>query len=153
MLALVEDEDILRYTRVPAGADEQFVRGWIARYESGWDDGTRAGFSVRGHDATFLGFAAVVELDLANHEGELGYMIAPAARGRGVSLRALELLTRWCFDDLGLIRAELRIDVANTPSLRVAERAGYRQDGILRNVHFKDRLRSDVAVWSRLASD
>jgi RimJ/RimL family protein N-acetyltransferase len=153
LLGLVDDPDIVSYTRVPAGADEQFVRWWIGRYESGWHDGTRAGFAVRDHDGAFLGFAAVVDLDLEHHEGELGYMVAPAARGRGVSLRALELLTRWCFDELDLVRVELRIDVANTASLRIAERAGYRQDGVLRNVHFKDGARCDLAVWSRLTSD
>jgi RimJ/RimL family protein N-acetyltransferase len=153
LFGLVGDADIISYTRVPAGSDEEFVRRWIGRYEAGWEDGTRAGFAVRDHEGTFLGFAAVVDLDLEHHEGELGYMVAPAARGRGVSLRALRLLTGWCFAELGLVRAELRIDVANTASLRVAERAGYRQEGVLRNVHFKDGLRCDLAVWSRLTSD
>jgi len=80
-------------------------------------------------------------------------MIAPAARGRGVSARAIELLTRWGFDELGLARLELRIDVMNIASERVAERAGYRRDGVLRNVHFKEGLRSDTGVWSRLRTD
>jgi RimJ/RimL family protein N-acetyltransferase len=153
MFCLVDDPAVLSYTRVPAGADEQFVRWWIGRYESGWEDGTRAGFAVRDLDGGFLGFAAVVELDLEHREGELGYMLAPAARGRGVSVRALDLLTRWCFDELGLLRLELRIDTANLASLRVAERAGFRQEGVLRNVHFKDGARCDLSIWSRLTSD
>jgi RimJ/RimL family protein N-acetyltransferase len=153
LVGLVDDDEIVRFTRVSAGADEQYVSSWIGRYESGWRDGSRAGFAVRGLDGTFLGFAAVVDLDLETREGEIGYMVAPAARGRGVAVRAVELLTRWCFDALGLLRLELRIDVANTPSARVAERAGYVQDGVLRNVHFKEDVRCDLAVWSRLASD
>jgi len=154
MLGLVDDEDVIRFTRVPAGADDEFVRGWIGRYETGWQDGTRAGFAVRDADGSgFLGFAAAVDLDLDAQEAELGYMVAPAARGRGVAVRALDLLTRWCFDTLGLIRLELRIDPENLPSVRVAERAGYVQDGVLRNVYFKDGLRGDLAVWSRLTTD
>jgi RimJ/RimL family protein N-acetyltransferase len=35
----------------------------------------------------------------------------------------------------------------------VAARAGYQRDGVLRNVYFKDGVRSDVAVWSRLSQD
>src|SRR5205823_4885312 len=140
-------------TRVPAGADEAFVRGWIGRYERGWDDGSRAGFAVRGGDGTFLGFAALVDLDLEHREGEIGYMVAPAARGRGLARRAVELLTRWGLGELGLLRLELRIDVANVPSALVAGRAGYRLDGVLRNVHFKEGIRCDLGVWSRLSSD
>jgi RimJ/RimL family protein N-acetyltransferase len=153
LLSLTEDPDVGRFTRVPVGADETFVRGWIRRYEDGWSDGRRAGFAIRGHDATFLGFAAVIDLALEHRQGEIGYMVAPAARGRGVAPRAVELLTRWGFDELGLIRLELRIDVQNPASECVAERAGYQRDGVLRDVHFKDGLRCDQGVWSRLSSD
>jgi RimJ/RimL family protein N-acetyltransferase len=153
MLALTADPDVVRFTRVPAGADEAFVRGWIKRYEDGWGDGSRAGFAIRGQDGTVLGFCAFVELHLEQQEGEIGYMVAPAARGRGVAPRAVELLTRWGFDTLGLIRLELRIDVQNPASELVAARTGYEREGVLRNVHFKDGLRCDLAVWSRLSHD
>ena len=153
MLALTGDADIIRFTRVPTRADEQFVRDWIGRYEGGWEDGSRAGFSVRGRDGAFVGFAALVDLDLERREAELGYMVAPAARGRGVARRSVELLTHWAFDALELLRVELRIDVENAPSARVAEGAGYRLEGVLRNVHFKEDSRCDLGVWSRLSSD
>ena len=65
----------------------------------------------------------------------------------------LGLLTRWGFAELGLERIELRIDVENGASERVAERAGYTREGVLRSVAFKEGLRADVAVWSRLRSD
>jgi RimJ/RimL family protein N-acetyltransferase len=151
---LIADEDVKRFTLVPSGADDSFVRGWLGRYENGWTDGSRAGFCIRNAaDGAFLGFAAIVHLDLGAREGEIGYMVSPASRGRGTSVRAVELLTRWGFAELGLERLELRIDVANIASERVAERAGYLRDGILRNVHFKEGLRSDTAVWSRLKGE
>jgi RimJ/RimL family protein N-acetyltransferase len=153
LFALSGDPDVVRFTRIPAGADETFVRGWIERYERGWEDGSRAGFAIRARDGGFLGFAAIVELDLEHREGEIGYMVVPAARGRGVAPRAVELLTRWGFDELGLLRLELRIDVENPASERVAERTGYVRDGVLRNVYFKEGFRGDLAVWSRLSQD
>ena len=78
-------------------------------------------------------------------------MVAPAARGRGVAPRAVELLTCWGFDELHLIRLELRIDVQHPSSERMAERAGYQRDGVLRNVHLKEGHRGDLAVWSCLS--
>jgi RimJ/RimL family protein N-acetyltransferase len=95
----------------------------------------------------------MVQLDLERQEGEIGYVVAPSARGRGVALRSVVLLTRWGFETLGLQRLELRIDPANESSLRIAQRAGYRHEGTLRNLYFKEGLRSDTAVWSRLADD
>jgi RimJ/RimL family protein N-acetyltransferase len=153
MLELSDDPDIVRFTRVPAGAGEAFVRGWVKRYEDGLGDGSRAGFAIRGRDGSFLGFAALVELDLERREAEIGYMVAPAARGKGIASRTVQLLTRWSFDELDLLRVELRIDVQNPASESVARRTGYQRDGVLRNVHFKEGLRCDLAVWSRLSND
>ena len=42
-LALAEDPDVLRFTRVPERSDARFVAGWIAGYVQGWEDGARAG--------------------------------------------------------------------------------------------------------------
>lgn len=153
MLALSRLDDVIAYTRVPPGADAAFVGTWIGRYERGWDDGTAAGFSIRDHDGAFLGFAAAVALELEERQAELGYMVLPQARGRGVARRSLELLTRWCFDELALERLELRIDPANRASSRIAERAGYTLEGVLRNLYLKDGRRSDTAIWARLRTD
>jgi RimJ/RimL family protein N-acetyltransferase len=155
MLALVADPDVVRFTRVPAsGADEEFVEAWIGRYERGWEDGSRAGFAVLDTaDGTFLGFAAIVDLDLGARQGEIGYAVAPKARGRGTATRSVELLTRWGLGELALERLELRIDPANAGSIKVAERTGYRLEGVLRSLHLKDGLRADTGVWSRLSTD
>jgi RimJ/RimL family protein N-acetyltransferase len=150
---VVHDPAVRQFTFVPPDPDEEFVRGWIRRYEEGWEDGSRAGFAIVDGPGEVVGFAAVVQLDLDGREGELGYLVAPAARGRGVAGRAVALLTDWCFQTLGLVRLELRIDVDNGPSERVAERLGYVRDGILRSKYFKEGRRSNVGIWSRLNDD
>ena len=142
------------YTLVPTDADEVFAARWLQRYVDAWQDGSRAGFLIRGAaDDAFLGFGSIVNLDLDGREGELGYAIVEEARGRGAATGAVRLLTAWGFAELGLERLELHIDATNTASERVAERCGYRRDGILRSVHFKEGRRCDRAIWSRLASD
>lgn len=148
------DPDIRRFTYVPTSPKADFLDTWLGRYEDGWENGSCAGFAVRGaEDGALLGFAAIVRLDLEGGEGEIGYMLDRAARGRGAATRAVQLITAWGFDTLGLERLELRIDTANTASAKVAERAGYRLDGVLRSLAFKDGLRTDAAVWSRLRHD
>ncbi len=154
LLELVKDEAIKEFTLVPSAAGESFVRSWVRGYDDGWRGGTRAGFVVRGAGGSeFLGFASLFRLDLPAREAEIGYAVAPAARGRGVAGRALRLLTAWAIDDLGLERLELRIAVTNPASERVAARAGYTLEGVLRQVHFKEGRRVDLGVWSRLRDD
>lgn len=154
MDTLARDPEVARFTYVPVPPTEGFARSWIERYLRGWEEGALAGFSVReSGGSTFLGFAGVVRLDPDGREGEIGFIVARAARGRGVATRALPLVSSWALFRVGLLRVELRIDVENTGSIRVAERAGFVREGVLRSAHFKQGLRSDVAVYSLLPGD
>lgn len=139
---------------MPSPWEEGFERTWLERYERGHADGTRAGFAIVDEaSGAFLGLAALVQIEPDARQAEAGYIVAPQARGCGVAGRALRLLTEWALDELALERVELRITAENAPSMRVAERCGFVREGVLRSVHFKQGLRSDVAVYSRLASD
>jgi RimJ/RimL family protein N-acetyltransferase len=147
---LANDPDVVRFTRVPSARGDGFASGWVDRYVSGWDDGSRAGFAILSADDAFLGMVGIVELDLAGRQCEIGYMVAPAARGQGVAGRALRLVSAWALGPLGLERVELRISADNEPSLRVAERLGFVREGVLRSLHLKDDVRSDVVIYSLL---
>ena len=126
LLELVQDEAIKEFTMVPTNGGEAFVRSWIRRYDEGWRGGDRAGFVVRAAgDGAFLGFASMFRLDLPAREAEIGYAVAPTARGRGVAGRGARAADRpGASTSLGLERLELRIAVTNPASERVAERAG-----------------------------
>jgi RimJ/RimL family protein N-acetyltransferase len=153
LAVLIEDEDVRRYTRVPSDATGDFAAEWVGRYKEGLRDGSRAGFAVESHDGEFLGLGLFVRIDREGRQGEIGYVTGPAARSRGVATRTLQLLTEWGFSELGLERIELWIDTTNPGSERVAERAGYTHEGVLRSYWFKEDIRRDFAIWSRLTSD
>ena len=151
--ALALDPDVQLNTYVPSPPPADFGRTWLKRYERGREEGTREGFAiVDAEDGSFLGIAVAVRLDEAASEAELGYILAPEARGRGAATEALRQLTDWGFAR-GLQRLELRVDRDNEPSKRVAERCGYTHEGILRSVYFKEGRRSDLFIYSRLPSD
>ena len=151
--ALVREEDVRAYTRVPTDAPAGFAATWLGRYEEGWRDGSRAGFAIVTLEGEFVGMAMFVQLEHQGRQGEIGYVVAPAARGNGVATRAVRLLTEWGFSELGLERIELWIDTTNAGSERVAERAGYVREGVLRSYWFKEEIRRDFGVWSRLRGD
>jgi len=154
MRAIGDDEDVARFTLLPSPLDHETAREWVERYVVGWRAGTLGGFAIVSvAERAFLGFIGIVRYDAAGRTAELGYIVAPEARGRGIAARALRLLTEWSFDELGLERVELRIDPANLPSLRLAEKLGYVREGVLRSMPFKDGLRADLAVYSRLPGD
>jgi RimJ/RimL family protein N-acetyltransferase len=61
--------------------------------------------------------------------GEIGYWVAPGARGRGFASRSLILLRDWAHEVLGHDRLTLLIHPDNAASRRVAERAGFADSG------------------------
>ena len=150
---LIEDPEVLRQTRIPEPPPAGFTRRWLARYVEGRRDGSCEGFAIHGDDGAFLGMALAPEIDGETGEVELGYIVAPEARGRGIATEALRRLTRWAFDELEAQRIILLIDTENPGSNRVAERAGYVREGVLRSVFLKQRRRIDAVLWSRLPTD
>lgn len=150
---LIRDPDVLRFTRVPDPTPPGFAETWYARYEEGRKDGTREGFAILDGDGMFLGLALAPSIDRTARTVELGYIVAPAGRGRGVATEALRRLTEWAFDELEARRSELFISVENEASKRVAERSGYSREGVLRSADFKQDIWEDGEIWSRLSSD
>jgi RimJ/RimL family protein N-acetyltransferase len=150
--ALFEDAAIQRFTRIPVPVPEGFARTWLETYERGRHEGTHEAFAIVDGDE-FLGVAVAPRIDAEARTVELGYVVAPDARGRGVATAALRLLTEWAFTALDVLRIELLISAENGASRRVAERCGYTREGLLRSLYVKPGLREDTEVWSRLPAD
>lgn len=150
---LVADPEVRRFTRIPESPPEEFARDWIDRYIEGRRDGTREGFAVVDGAGLFLGIGLAPMIDLPASEVELGYIVAAAARGRGVATEMLRLLTDWAFAVVQAQRVFLIIDVENRASQKVAERCGYRHEGDMRSIHVKEDRRADAGLWSRLPTD
>jgi RimJ/RimL family protein N-acetyltransferase len=150
--AMLDDPDMQRFTRIPVPAPPGFARTWLERYEAGRRDGTRECFAIV-EDGELLGLTMAPAIDREGLTVELGYAVAPAARGRGVASAALRLTTEWAFAELGALRVELHISAANEASKRVAARCGYVREGVLRSRYVKPGLRDDTEIWSRLPGD
>jgi RimJ/RimL family protein N-acetyltransferase len=71
-------------------------------------------------------------LNAEGYRGAIGYWIAAPSRGQGVCTRALDLLARYALEELELQRVQLVTDPDNRASQRVAEKVGFRREGVLR---------------------
>jgi RimJ/RimL family protein N-acetyltransferase len=109
------------------------------------DDGS----ACLGEIVLFLRAAEAAEAGI----GEIAYVVALAARGRGIATRVVRLLSEWAFAELGFERLQLSIHPENGPSRRVAEKAGYRYEGTLRSTNVIRGNRVDSMMFSLLPGD
>jgi RimJ/RimL family protein N-acetyltransferase len=149
---LVDDPEVLRFTRVPDPPPQEYARSWISKYAAGRAEGTREGFAAVDDSGRFVGLG-LATIDRAASQLELGYIVARAARGQGVATQILHLLTQWAFQELQAQRVLLIVNVENHASQRVAERCGYRREGVMRSIQLKRGKRIDATLWSRLPTD
>jgi RimJ/RimL family protein N-acetyltransferase len=86
---------------------------------------------------------------------DVGYWVAPWARRRGVATRSLGLVARWALAHPRVGRLQLRAAVENTASCGVAERVGFRREGVFRagrrNLRTGERI--DFALYSLLPGE
>jgi RimJ/RimL family protein N-acetyltransferase len=150
--ALAADPLVRRFSRIPDPPPPDLAAQWLERYKDGRRHGTRAAFAILA-GGTVAGMAVAPRIDQEARTAELGYMILRKARGHGIATSALRLLSDWAFAERGLVRLELRINVENQLSKRVASTCGYRMEGVLRSIHQKQQVRIDCEIWSRLVTD
>ena len=133
--------------------DEAEARANIERAAVAWRDETWAVFRIV--DAATDGVVGGVNVRFGEFRiGEVSYFLRASARGRGLATRAVRLVSRWAFDELGIERLELRVHPENDASRRVAERAGFQREGIERASRpWPDGTRFDSIVFSLLPED
>ena len=85
-----------------------------------------------GAEGAFVGGTGLHRIDWSVPRFEIGYWRRAGFEGRGLVAEAVRALARMAFDSLGARRVEIRMDPRNACSVRVAERAGFTFEGVLR---------------------
>uniref|UniRef100_A0ACD5X586 Uncharacterized protein n=1 Tax=Avena sativa TaxID=4498 RepID=A0ACD5X586_AVESA len=86
--------------------------------------------------------------------GELGYVVARAHWGTGVATAAVKRALAAVFGEVeGLARVEALVDVDNSASQRVAEKAGLRREGVLRRHYWHKGRARDLVMYSFVSGD
>ena len=96
---------------------------------------------------------SLFQIDWQRSLGVVAYWLAPWSRGKGIASQAVATLCDWAFDSLHLARLELRVDVRNEPSQRLAERVAFRREGLVRSSQEIHGERIDEYLYSLLPSD
>lgn len=107
-----------------------------------------------GNGWRMIGNCGVFDIDPVNRTGELGIMLGDKDEwNKGYGTEVMSLLARHCFDTLNLNRVSLRVYAENARARRAYEKAGFVEEGRLREAVYKHGKYDDVIMMSVLRSE
>lgn len=125
-----------------------FIKRALNRFAS--DNGFEAGIW---HKGQLAGEVSIDRIDWYNRLAEVGYSLGASFEGRGIATRATQALIDHCFNGLDLHRVELRCVDENRRSRAVAERLGFKQEGILLESWWLNGAFVNQVVYRMLAAE
>ena len=144
------DAEILRWFDLDARSPADY----LAAKREAWAEGTGASFAIcdANRPDPCLGQVFIERGD--DGRGSVGYWLLEDGRGTGRATQALRLVAPWALTEMRLGRLQLQTDPENIASQRVAERAGFKREGVFRAYDSrKDGTRADALVYSLLPQD
>jgi [ribosomal protein S5]-alanine N-acetyltransferase len=153
IVAACQDPEIVRWTRVPEHYGEVDARAYLMQRYGAIHAGTTAPFAIvdAEDDQQVLGSVSLLRIAWEHARGEVGYWLAPEARGAGHATRAVRLICDWGFETLELERIDLFAATGNPASQRVAERAGFTREAVLRSFMRGKDCHLDMVAFGLLA--
>ncbi len=86
-------------------------------------------------------------------QAELGIALDSEYQGYGYAQEAVKALVGFLFEELKLHRVHLSVDPANSASLKLCERVGFRQEGHLKSAVYFKGLWCDDIIMAMLKSE
>lgn len=146
-----QDPQARQWIPLPAPYTDLDARSYVAGALSGGANGTSFEWAIES-DGQWVG-----NIGLHDRRGdtfEVGFLVHPDARGRGICSRALRLLAAYVFDGLGLNGLTWRAAHGNFGSRRVAWSCGFTVDGMWPVPHpVSDGVSVDGIWMGHLRSD
>jgi RimJ/RimL family protein N-acetyltransferase len=137
----------------PSVGPELLPAAFATEAQKLWANFEEYAYELRTAESRFVGHLSVHALAWKHDCAELAYWVRADAEGQGFVKEAVHIAETALFG-LGFHRLEIRCDVRNEPSRKVAERCGYRLEARLReHMRRRDGSYRDSYVFGKLAGE
>ncbi|MGH2756750.1 MAG: GNAT family N-acetyltransferase [Actinomycetota bacterium] len=149
-----DDPVILRWTMRPLPFTRDSATEWIQERHEHRRAGKQLPFAIAHPDSNdLIGAIWLGRFDREAQRAEFGYWVTARERGKGVASRAVALVAEWALKERGLVRVQILAPLENPASQRVAEKAGFTKEGLLRSYRRIEGHHTDLIMYSLLRPD
>jgi ribosomal-protein-serine acetyltransferase len=127
-------------------------RDYISHCKKLADENTDFGYAII-IDKNIVGRIGLHRINHQNKIGEIGYWLADGLQGRGVMHKCCRALINFGFTTQGLNRIEIKCGLGNDKSRAIAEKLGFKQEGILRQAEWLNGRFIDLYLYAMLKDD
>lgn len=143
----LQQDDIRRLFGLSTAITERSHRAWLAEQTSLYLWAMYAG------DAEYIGNTSL-RVNARHRQGVFEiYIGTSASRGKGAGGSALQAVLSFAFTSVDLHRVSLYTLPGNPTAESLYKRAGFREEGVLRDCLYKDGTFLSQKVWSILAPE
>ena len=154
MYAYAKDPEVTRYLLWRPHPDMQYTRSYLEYLAGRYRIGMHYEWAVvLKEEKRMIGTCGFVTIDCTHKRAEVGYVLNPAYRGRGIMPEALTRVLQFGFTMLSLHRIEARYMIGNEASLRVMEKVGMQREGVARDGMLVKGAYRDIGTAAILANE
>ena len=154
LLEVLSDEDTCKYLTHNAIKDIAIIQRMIFGMKRFFDEKQRIRWGIADkQDNSIIGHCGYFDIDKANCCAEISYCLKSGAWGQGLMTEALDAMLKFGFEDYGFNRIVAKVMTENTGSVKVLQKLGFVQEGILRESMYKNGQYHDLMIFSILKSE
>ena len=151
----VNDPDVTRYLSLYLPMSTVDEENWFNSMTQRSQSEKTLVIEVRdGNGWKMIGNCGVFDIDTIGRLGEIGIMLGEKDEwDKGYCTEAMSLLVHHCFETLNFNRVYLRVYAENLRAKRAYEKAGFVEEGRLREAVYKNGKYDDVIIMSVLRAE
>jgi [ribosomal protein S5]-alanine N-acetyltransferase len=124
---------------------EQLIEKFNQRFEN--NQGYRWGITLKAEDRV-IGSCGFHSWEKRHFRAEIGYELSPEYWRKGIMAEVLRAVLQYGFSQLEINRIQAFIDRDNVSSRKLLEKAGFKEEGTLKDYFFEKNRFVDAVIFS-----
>ena len=151
---VLSDEAACEYLTHNAVHDTAAIKRMITGMQRFFDEKQRIRWGIaQKQDNSLIGHCGFFDIDRSNCCAEISYCLKSGLWGQGIMTEALDGMLKFGFEEYGLNRIVAKVMKGNVGSIKVLQKLGFVQEGLLRESLYKNGQYHDLMVFSILRSE